>query len=350
MITLAIGVAFLGAAGLTPVMSWLAVRCGLVDVPGQFWRKQHVRVVPLAGGTSVWAAFWLALSVWLAVAEVPALPAWWFWGLLLGSSCLMLGGWLDDRLRLPATRSWLFPAGAAVLVSWCGIGSDLTALSNPFGAPIPLAARVLGVPLSGVVTGMWLMGMMYTTKLLDGIDGLVATVSLLATLVLLAVTFTPQVHQPQTASLAALLAAALAGFLPYNFPPARVFLGEGGSTFLGFMIAVLAVVVDGKFATAFLVMGVPMLDVVVVVLSRVLAGQSPFAGDRRHLHFRLLDLGLSPQQAVGLYATVVAGCGLAAVVVQTLGSWVVFALLVLAMTAFVAVVHWLHQRTRQGGL
>lgn len=349
MIALAIGAAVLAAVGFTPVLSRLAVRCGLVDVPGQLWRKQHVRIVPLAGGTSVWVAFWLALIVWLAGTEVSVLPSWWYWGLLFGSSCLMVGGWLDDRLRLPATRSWLFPAGAAVLASWCGIGSDLTALSNPFGAPLPLSARVLGVPLSGMVTGMWLMGLMYTTKLLDGVDGLVTTVSLLAMLVLLAVTFTPQVHQPQSAGLAVLLAAALVGFLPYNFPPARVFLGEGGSTFLGFMIGVLAIMVDGKFATAFLVMGVPMLDVVVVVFSRVLAGQSPFAGDRRHLHFRLLDLGLSPRQAVGLYATVVAGCGLAAVVVQTFGSWLVFALLVLAMTAFVAVVHWLHQRTRQGG-
>jgi UDP-N-acetylmuramyl pentapeptide phosphotransferase/UDP-N-acetylglucosamine-1-phosphate transferase len=116
------------------------------------------------------------------------------------------------------------------------------------------------------------------------------------------------------------------------------------------MIGVLAVMVDGKFATAFLVMGVPMLDVVVVVVSRVLAGQSPFAGDRRHLHFRLLDLGLSPRQTVALYASVVAGCGLAAVAAQTFGSWLVFALLVLAMTTFVAVVHWLYQRTRQGRL
>jgi hypothetical protein len=110
------------------------------------------------------------------------------------------------------------------------------------------------------------------------------------------------------------------------------------------MIAVIAVVVNGKIATAVLVMGVPMLDVVVVIISRGLAGQNPFTGDRRHLHFRLLELGLSPKQAVGLYAVVVAGCGLAAVVVQTFGIWLAFSVLVLVMAAFVTGVHRLRHR------
>jgi UDP-GlcNAc:undecaprenyl-phosphate GlcNAc-1-phosphate transferase len=352
MIALALSVAFLCAFGLTPVVSRLALRLHLVDVPGQLWRKQHDRTVPLAGGTAVWLAFWLALGLWLWLegAEVHLLPPRWYWGMFLGSSCLMLGGWLDDRLRLPATLSWLFPVSAAVLASWYGIGEDLTALSNPFGAPIPLAVWLLGVPLSGVVTGMWLLGMIYTTKLLDGVDGLVTTVSVLAALVLLVVAFTPQVHHPRAAILAALLAAALAGFLPYNLPPARVFLGEGGSTFLGFMIAVLAVIVDGKIATAVLVMGVPMLDVIVVIISRWLAGQSPFTGDRRHLHFRLLDLGLSPKQAVGLYAAVVAGCGLAAVVAQTFGIWLAFGVLVSVIAAFVTGVQRLRHRPQHSQL
>ena len=350
MIALAIGVAFLCAFGLTPVVSRLASRLRLVDVPGQLWRKQHGRAVPLAGGTAVWLAFWLALGLWLWLegAEMHLLPPRWYWGMLLGSSCLMIGGWLDDRLRLPAVLSWLFPVSAAVLAPWCGIGEDLTALSNPFGAPIPLTVRLLGVPLSGVVTGMWLLGMTYTTKLLDGVDGLVATISVLAALVLLVVAFTPQVYQPRAAILAALLAAALVGFLPYNLPPATVFLGEGGSTFLGFMIAVLAVIVDGKIATAVLVMGVPMLDVIMVVISRGLARQNPFTGDRRHLHFRLLDLGLNPKQAVGLYAAVVAGCGLAAVVVQTFGIWMAFGVLVSVMAVFVLSVHRLRHRPHHG--
>jgi len=346
---LAIAVAFLCAFGLTPVVSRLALRLHLVDVPGELWRKQHGRAVPLAGGTAVWLAFWLALGLWLWLedAERHPLPQPWYWGMFLGSSCLMVGGWLDDRLRLPATLSWLFPASAAVLALWCGIGEDLTGLSNPFGAPISLAARPLGVPLSAVAIGLWLLGMMYTTKLLDGVDGLVSTVSVLAALVLLVVAFTPQVHQPRAAIPAILLAAALAGFLPYNLPPATVFLGEGGSTFLGFMIAVLAVIVDGKIATAVLVMGVPMLDVIVVILSRGWAGQSPFMGDRRHLHFRLLDLGLNPKQAVGLYAAVVAGCGLAAVVVQTFGIWLAFSVLVVVMAAFVTGIHRLRYRPPQ---
>ncbi|MBI3796034.1 MAG: undecaprenyl/decaprenyl-phosphate alpha-N-acetylglucosaminyl 1-phosphate transferase [Deltaproteobacteria bacterium] len=352
MIALALGAAFLCALGLTPLLSRLALRLHLVDIPGQLWRKQHERAVPLAGGTAVWLAFWLALGLWLGLrgAEGHLLPRRWYWGMFLGSSCLMLGGWLDDRLRLPATLSWVFPVGAVVLAAWCGIGEDLKALSNPFGASIPLAVRLLGVPLSGIVTGMWLLGMIYTTKLLDGVDGLVTTVSVLAALVLLVVAFTQQVHQPRAALLAALLAAALAGFLPYNWPPATVFLGEGGSTFLGFMIAAIAVIVDGKIATAVLVMGVPMLDVVAVTISRGLAGQNPFTGDRRHLHFRLLDLGLSPKQAVGLYAAVVAGCGLAAVVVQTFGLWLAFGVLVSVMAVFVTGVHRLRHRPDRGRL
>ena len=188
--------------------------------------------------------------------------------------------------------------------------------------------KILGYPLLGsLVVFIWIMGMTYTTKFLDGMDGLVSGVSGIAGLVIFALSLAPQVMQTSTAFLAIIFAAVCFGFLPHNFHPAKIFLGEGGSTFTGFMIGVLSVISGGKIATALLVLGIPILDAAWVIVRRLWHGASPFVGDKKHLHFRLLDVGWSQKQTVLFLYFLSAAFGFTAVFLQSWGKLIALALL-----------------------
>jgi UDP-N-acetylmuramyl pentapeptide phosphotransferase/UDP-N-acetylglucosamine-1-phosphate transferase len=176
-----------------------------------------------------------------------------------------------------------------------------------------------------------MMGMTYTTKLLDGLDGLAAGVSLIGGLVMFALSLTAKINQPVTATLAIIFVGALFGYLLYAFNPASIFLGEEGSTFLGFFLAVLSVLTGAKIATAVLVMGIPILDVAWAILRRLLRGRSPFSADREHLHFLLLDAGLSQRRAVLVYYTLAAVFGFFAVFLQSMGKLLALFLLLAVM-------------------
>jgi UDP-GlcNAc:undecaprenyl-phosphate GlcNAc-1-phosphate transferase len=180
--------------------------------------------------------------------------------------------------------------------------------------------------------------MTYTTKLLDGMDGLVTGISAIGAVVIFLLSLTPQVMQPQTALLSIAFAGSLLGFLILNFYPAKIFLGESGSTFAGFMLGVLAIVSGSKIATAMLVMGIPLLDALWVILQRIMNKQSPIQGDRRHLHFRLLDIGFSEPQAVLFLYALSGFFGATALFLQSMGKLVALFMLVLVMVVIVATI------------
>jgi len=185
--------------------------------------------------------------------------------------------------------------------------------------------------LSALIIWVWLMGMIYTTKFLDGLDGLTSGVGLIGAITMFALSLTEKVNQPITASLAIILAGSLLGFLIYNFNPASIFLGEAGSTFIGFALGVLAVILGAKIATALLIMGIPILDVAWVIVRRTFYRNSPFMGDRRHLHFKLLDIGFSQKQTVLTLYGISALFGFTAVFLQSLGKLIALILLVCVM-------------------
>jgi UDP-N-acetylmuramyl pentapeptide phosphotransferase/UDP-N-acetylglucosamine-1-phosphate transferase len=172
-----------------------------------------------------------------------------------------------------------------------------------------------------------------TINFLDGLDGLAGGVSGIAFFVLFFLSLTPTVLQPETAFLCIILAGCALGFLPYNFHPAKIFMGDSGSYFLGFMLAVLAIIAGGKIATALLVLGFPILDAFWVILRRILSFHSPFIADKKHLHHRLLEVGLSQRQAVGLIYFLSLCFGAVALFLQT-GKQKSIALLVLGMVMF----------------
>ena len=154
----------------------------------------------------------------------------------------------------------------------------------------------------------------------DGLDGLTGGLSTIAAVAMVFLALEPMVNQPATALLAAIVAGATLGFLPHNWNPARIFLGDTGSMFLGFMVGVFAIISGAKLATAALILGIPILDALWVIFRRLLAGQSPMKADKRHLHHRFLAAGFSPRATVLILYTIAALFGMIALTTGTHGK------------------------------
>jgi UDP-GlcNAc:undecaprenyl-phosphate/decaprenyl-phosphate GlcNAc-1-phosphate transferase len=337
---------------LTAVLGWfltritkkIAVSFRVVDYPTED-RKIHSKPIPLLGGSAIFISFWLVvLGVILFTDLLPAryISSHFLWGLFIAGFVLVLGGWLDDAYRLRARYLFVAPIIAVLVAIGSGMGIEF--VGNPVGAGLwyldtyqwqlfEFSGRTLTfVLLADVFTFLWLMGMMFTTKLLDGLDGLVSGITTIAAFVIFALSLTDKTFQPDVALLAIILAGASLGFLFWNRYPAKIFLGEGGSIWVGFMLGVLAIISGGKIATALLIMGVPILDVGWVIVRRVVfEKKSPAIGDAKHLHFRLLTAGLSHSTSVLLLWGLAAAFGVASLFFQTQGKVYLLLLLFFVM-------------------
>ncbi|MDD4995567.1 MAG: MraY family glycosyltransferase [Patescibacteria group bacterium] len=287
---------------LTPLVKWLALKLNIIDRPGTEERKIHKNPTPLMGGLAILAAVVAVVAVcWFGFDVVFDSPikAKHLAGVLAGAIFLMIGGILDDKFNLRPKYQLVWPILAAGSLVAAGVGIDQ--ITNPFGGVIKLNQWewwFLTLP-SDLLTFVWILLMIYTTKVLDGLDGLAAGITGIGALMIAFLALFTVYYQPDVALLAMIVAGALAGFLIFNFYPAKIFLGESGSTLCGFLLGTLAIISGGKIATALLVMGIPVLDVIWVVIRRIfIEKRSPFRGDRKHLHFRLLDIGLNQRQAV----------------------------------------------------
>ena len=325
-------IAFILAVIATPLVKKLAAKFRILDFPNQP-RKIHPLPVPFLGGVAVYLTFLVTVLLYLKFGhpDFNIVPMRFFYGIIFGGIVLIIGGVLDDKYNLPPKILWLFPALASLIVVYSGIGVGIKEISNPFGPPISIRYTLYAIPLSGILVWLWMMGMIFTTKLLDGLDGLCAGIALIGGLTLFALSLGAKVNQPITAGLAIIFSGSLLGYLIYAFFPASIFLGEGGSTFLGFMLGVLSVILGAKIATALLVMGIPILDVAWVIVRRLWYKRSPFLGDRQHLHFRLLDIGLSQKQAVITLYGISAVFGGVAIFLQSLGKLIALVILFCVM-------------------
>lgn len=325
------------SAILTPLVRCLAIKWSILDIPTTSPRKIHNVPKPLLGGIAVFGAFLITITAYVIAGkpDFQIAPVKFFLGIILSGTILMIGGFLDDKYNLPPKFSWLSPAAASLVIVLSGIGVGIKFISNPFGNPINIDYNlVFGswfLNLPALLVWLWLMGMIYTTKFLDGLDGLTSGVALIGGLTLFALSLNEKVNQPITASIAIIFAGSFLGFLLYNFHPASIFLGESGSTFAGLGLGVLAVILGAKITTTFLVMGIPILDVAWVIVRRVFYRSSPFRGDRRHLHYRLLDIGLSHKQAVLTLYAISAVFGFTAVFLQSLGKLIALIVLFCVM-------------------
>ena len=292
---------FLGAAllsiVLTPLVRRLALRYRIVDRPGA--RRVHVTPIPRSGGLAVAAAFlgmaggFLFVNERLGLIAVP--PSWRpldVVALLLGGAVAAALGAIDDLLDLRARWQILGQVGLATGAVALGIGVDF--VNNPFGAGV-IAFPALA---AAAFTIFWIVGMINSINWIDGLDGLSSGVAIIAAVTLGLISLSTRVNQPLIAVLCFVLAGALLGFLRWNFHPASIFAGTSGVQFVGYTLAVLAILGTAKVAVALLVLGVPIIDTFWIIVRRLSQRRSPFSPDRQHIHHRLLDLGLSHRQTV----------------------------------------------------
>jgi UDP-GlcNAc:undecaprenyl-phosphate GlcNAc-1-phosphate transferase len=283
---------------LTPWAGRLATAAGAIDRPGAV-RRVHRRPLPRGGGLAVATAFVVAglialglsasLSTTVDLFDITTLE---LLGIFGGSVAAAGLGFLDDRFQLRARWQLLIQVGLALGAIAAGLLID--GINNPVGRGVIEFAT----PFAVAFTIFWVVGMINSINWIDGLDGLSSGVALIAALTLGVISLTDVIDQPAVTVLCAALAGALAGFLPWNFHPARIFIGSAGTYFVGYALAVLSIAGTAKVAVALLVLGVPIIDTFWIIVRRLVAGQAPFAADRGHVHHRLLDLGLSHRGAV----------------------------------------------------
>ncbi|MDA2935663.1 undecaprenyl/decaprenyl-phosphate alpha-N-acetylglucosaminyl 1-phosphate transferase [Patescibacteria group bacterium AH-259-L05] len=325
---------------ITFVVKTLALKLKILDWPEVGGRKIHKKPVPLLGGLAIFITFFVILFVIYLTPLWPegAVKLKHLIGLLLGGIVIMVGGFLDDKYQLKPYYQIIWPIIAVIIIGVSGMGIEY--VNNPIGEGyVHLdtykieVIRLSGIPyyftpLADIVTFVWLMLVMYATKLLDGLDGLVSGITFLGALSIAGLSFLTIFFQPDVGLMALLFAGAVLGFLLFNFHPAKIFLGEGGSLFAGFMLGALAIISGGKLATTFLIVGLAVFDLFGVVVRRVIISHgSAFLPDRAHLHFRLLEVGLSHKKAVLLYWIIAVLFGIAALFLRTTGKIVALAIL-----------------------
>ncbi len=295
---LVVGAAFVVAAVLTPLAARLAVLWGWMDRPdGQ--RKLHRSPVPAVGGVAVFAGFAVAAALLQLLestleGQLTSYRETWE-PLVFAAFFVSVIGLVDDARGVRPLSKLGVQAAAAVFLFLNGF--HISRVSNPFGgAAVDLGGWALPV------TVLWLVGMSNAFNLIDGMDGLAAGLALVSTVGLLAAAGVS--GRLDTVLVAGALAGALVGFLPYNFNPARVFLGDCGALPVGFILAAIAVKSSIKASAAIaitvplLALALPILDVSLAVVRRVVRRRPVFEGDRDHIHHRLVDLGLTPRRAV----------------------------------------------------
>lgn len=315
-------IAFLLSVFLTLLVRKTALKLNVVDHPDA-QRKLHKKPTPLLGGAAIFLSFWAVIIYLLfnPIGGVDIIKNQLLLALVASIIILLVG--IADDLRPFSARARLALVAVAVFIAVFPI-AWLTKITNPFGSYIEL-----GAVAGNIVVFFWLLGMTYTTKILDGLDGLATGIVAVGTLVIIFLTNTHKFYQPNVGLVAAVFLGACLGFLFFNFYPAKIFLGESGSLFIGFMLGVLAVAGGGKVATALLVMAIPILDLARVAYVRIKKKQSIFKGDREHLHFRLVDSGFSQRQAVLLLYGLAFFFGITTLFLQSLQK--LYALLVLVI-------------------
>ena len=322
-------VAALLAAGVvsflaTPLVRTLAQKVGAMDVPKDA-RRMHDHPIPRMGGLAIFLGFLLTV---LLFAELTTQVR----GMLLGAVVIVVLGIFDDIYSLSAKLKFVVQIVAALIA--VGAGNIIEIVSNPniFSSNPYWELGWLSWP----VTVIWIVAITNAVNLIDGLDGLACGVSTISSMSMLVIALV--LGEGDVAILLAALAGGCIGFLPYNLNPAKIFMGDTGSTFLGYILAVVSIQGMFKmyniisFVVPFLMLGLPIFDTCFAFVRRLAHGQSPMRPDRSHVHHRLIDMGFSQKQAVAVLYIISAILGLSAVVLTTSGP-IKAMLLLLALCA-----------------
>ncbi|MCL4871572.1 MAG: undecaprenyl/decaprenyl-phosphate alpha-N-acetylglucosaminyl 1-phosphate transferase [Anaerolineae bacterium] len=328
-------IAFAAAFLTTPLARRLSFRWHMVAEPGG--RRQHQGRIPKLGGIPLLVGYLAAMPLIYGLLPPEGDDALRLRGVLLGTLIMFIGGWLDDRYDLPPRFNFAIQGAGALIAMSHIIFIEL------FTNPLTGSPTQMGRGLALLFSLFWMVGMMNAVNFLDGLDGLAAGVGVIA--LLMFAWHSARLEQVTVPLFPIALAGALVGFLPFNFAPARIYLGTAGVYLLGYNLATLAILSPAKIATALLVLAVPILDVAWRIVDRLIHKRSPFEGDRGHLHFLLADRGLPTRPLVLGYYLVAAALGLVAIFADERVKLITF---ILVGVLIAGLVGWLTLRGKNG--
>lgn len=303
---------------------------GLLDRPANYGLKRAP--IPYYGGSAMFLGFVLSVLLFVRMDLSIAM-------MLCGALLIVVVSFVDDFRGLSPWFRLFVQVVAAVLLVAGGIG--IKSVSNPLGSPFVLDSWVFSIDgfyqvsvFSALFTIIWVVAIVNTMNFLDGLNGLPSGVAAIAAFTLFLLSIRADIHfdsssQVPVAMMSIILFGCAFAFWLFDFYPAKILMGDTGSMFLGYVLAVLAIFSGGKVATAFLVMGFPILDAGWVILRRIVSGKSPMKGDLKHLHHRLVEIGLTERKTLFLIYFLCAGFGGIAVWLEGIAK--LYAALVLLM-------------------
>lgn len=317
-------IALAASVVITPFVIKLAVKIGAMDVPKDK-RRVHTVPKPLIGGLAIFASFAMTVLLFLPITRQLT-------GILLGSTFIMICGFIDDLKPMkPRMKLVLQVFGAIILVYF---GVRIRIVTNPFDSVTGMSdIGWLSVP----ATIFWIVGVTNAFNLIDGLDGLAAGVASISCITLFIISIIN--GRTMAAFLTATLAGSTIGFLPYNFNPAKIFMGDTGAQFLGFVLAAISIQGAIKSAAAIaitvpiLALGLPIYDTLISIIRRFINKRPVMEGDRGHLHHRLLDMGLSQKQVVLVMYLISGVLGISAIFAMELSTVKSFIVLIFVICA-----------------
>lgn len=317
-------ISYLLGVFIVPLVIAYSKKQGLIDEPNE--RKIHTEPISRLGGVAIWLSTMLTFLFLVFLSYYPHGRL--LSGILLGSSLMFLLGLIDDVYTLNAKFKLFVQVGIATLVYLLGVKID--SMINPFGGVIQLGH------FSYIITVLWIVGISNAVNFIDGIDGLAGSVITVnsITLGIIAVAMIPP--NPISALIAFILAGSMLAFLTYNFNPAKIFMGDSGALFSGFLLATLSITGVMKAAALaiilpFVVLAVPIIDITYASLRRISKGKSPFVADAEHIHHKLLKAGFTQNMTVAILTSIAIVAG--AVATAFTGSIKHYVIYILALVA-----------------
>ena len=297
---------------MSPLVKSFAYKIGAIDVPKDN-RRMHKKPTPRLGGLAIFLGFMFSILIFVSIDRQLR-------GILLGAVIIVVLGVVDDITPLRAGFKFLVQIVAALVAVYHGVLVEILSNPNVFSSEPYWYLGWASIP----ITVLWIVGITNSVNLIDGLDGLANGVSTISAITMLVIALL--VSEGQTALIMAALVGACLGFMPFNKNPAQMFMGDTGSTFLGYVLATVSIQGLFKyyaiisFAVPFLILGLPMFDTLFAIVRRLAHGQNPMSPDRGHIHHRLIDMGLNQKQAVAALYVVSSILGLSAVVLTTGGA------------------------------
>lgn len=321
---------------ITPISIKIAIKFNLVDMPDHK-RRIHQKPMPRVGGIAIVISMLIGFLIYyLVTRNIPSIALGKvFLGYLLGALVIAAMGFIDDVKNLRARYKFIFQLLAAIIVYIFGI--RISGIKIPFIHADIINFGFLDFP----ITLLWVVGITNAVNLIDGLDGLAAGISAISATALLVIFITTSVSL-EAIIIAAVLVGATLGFLPYNFNPAKTFMGDVGSNFLGFTLAILSILGFAKGYTMLaiiapiLALGVPIFDTLFAMVRRFLKGEPMLKPDGGHIHHRLIKMGLSQRQAVFVLYTITSILCVIAVLIVSADIWK-FLLLILIIICFILI-------------